>query len=304
MDAETRERDDSRGRDDLHGQNGIPHRNGSRHANEAVDKLFQQAMLNAMSVLEEEEFEAFEAALRAAPHELRAQLIRQEAFAADFRDTLPDAEPPAALRQRVRAAVEAANASNASRERAHGPQKHRRPASGRAAGASAALGSVLFRGRRVNHLWRSVSIGLLVAVVGMGTLQFHVIKQTAAATDLAATGELLDRLGPSARNLLLNDNVEQLRLTATPAAGDAVAVLWRDTDDGTGRLVCADLEPASGVYRVVALDKAGRIERELAELQSTGPIAGASVPALPRGTTLAVLPPAGMGDSPVFTLAS
>lgn len=318
-------------------QHGTPHRNGSSQGNgiahgggaakpphapsspearagglEAltIQKLFEQAMLNALSLLDEDEMEAFETAWRAAPRELQAELIRQEALAVDFRDTLPEGEPPAQLRERVRAAVRAAvgeraaTGENGPRARVHGPQSDRRPGSGRAAGRSAALGSVLFRGRRVHHLWRAVAIGLAVAVVGLGALQVHVIRQTTAAGDLAATGELLDRLGPDARELLFGDTVERRRLTATDAAGDAVAVLWRNTDTGVGRLLCSDLEPVGGAYRVVALNASGRIERELATLQASGSIASASVPSLPRGTTLAVLPPAGLGVNPLFRLTT
>jgi len=283
--------------DDRHelGHNGSAHDNGRAsglHAGSGtVDKLFEQAMLNALSMLEDDELEAFEAAWRAAPRELQAQ---------------PDAELPGDMRERVRASVraamEAAMASSASRARAHGSQRDRRPVAGRSGGASAGIGAVLFRGRRVHHLWRAVAIGLAVAVVGLGALQMHVIRQTTAAGDMAVTGELLDRLGPGARDLIFGDNIQTLRLTATEAGGDAAGVLYRDTDTDSGRLFCSGLKPAASAYRVVALDGSGRVQRELAELRSSGPIASASVPALPKGSTLAVLPPSGQGNDPLLVL--
>ncbi|MEM0983112.1 MAG: hypothetical protein AAGI17_04075 [Planctomycetota bacterium] len=273
----------------------------------AVDQLFEQAVLDAMGVLEHDELEEFEQAWRDAPVELKRQLVRQQAFLTDLQDLLPEVDPPAVLRERVlvsvRRAMEEASASRsggaARRSVTHGSGEASRAVSGR----TAAPGSSLFRGRRVHHLWRAVALGLAVAVVGLGTLQTYMARQISRARDVAAFGVIIDELGPEhVYDFLMDPNTERLALTPTAAAGDATAVLWRSADGESGRVIASGLKASNGGYRVVALDDRGRIERQLAELQADGAFSSATVPMISAGLRLAILPPEGQGDDPLFTL--
>lgn len=67
--------------------------------------LYEMASMDALGLLDDDERQAFEAAFRAAPPHIQAEIRREQLREAEATDHLPQVEPPASLRARVIAAV-------------------------------------------------------------------------------------------------------------------------------------------------------------------------------------------------------
>src|ERR1041384_7158321 len=120
-----------------------------------LQELLEHAHLDALGQLDEREQAAFEAAFAVAPPAIRAQVRAEQARWAPMEELLPQVEPSPDLRGRGRSAV-----------------------------TGEGRGELTVRpSRRVAPAWRAASIGLMTAMVVLGSA-FVYVYQTNVKSDL------------------------------------------------------------------------------------------------------------------------
>ncbi|MBZ0173440.1 MAG: hypothetical protein K8E66_13735, partial [Phycisphaerales bacterium] len=183
-------------------------------------ELLESALLDALSLLDEEEREAFNEAFEAAPPHLQAQVRREQTRLARMESLLPDVVPPAALRARVIEAVRAAIAGRqlAEAERVlklHDPDTISR------------LPAVAHR-RKVAAVWRAIALGCATAAIVFGLLLFQLsglYDETQSLED-RMYGTLTDRFGPDITDVLIDADTRRITLTSSDFGSEAQAAIW------------------------------------------------------------------------------
>lgn len=260
---------------------------------DSVDALFEQATLDALGILSDEEVALFEAALREAPEQLRRQLIRQHALSADLSDLLPDVEPPASLRDRVLRAVNAAIAESKGEAKV--------PHRAAAVAVSGARHRVL-NARRVHSMWRSAAVGLAVAVVAISAILLQVQDDVRQGSELAEEAELFESIGFGyVEDVLVEDRTRRYFMTATaeaPASARASLLYFPEKDEA--RLYVSRLPAdAKTIYRVVSTDGNGGNQVELARFTVDRPITSIKVPHFAEAMHIAIVVDRPGEDAPV-----
>jgi hypothetical protein len=207
--------------------------------------LLEQASLDALGLLDEQERAEYEASFRAADPEIQAQIRREQIRFADLTDLLPPVEAPAGLRARVLAAVRDAIAAVSS-PRATG-------------GAAGRIGGPAFAGRMIFNtapVWRAACIGFATATVVLSVFfiwmsqEAHRIQSMITSDNIAEF--LQQNAGPNALEILASENLRDYAFI--PAAADYSALSARllvDPDKGNAVLFCKNLPQINGSYRLV-----------------------------------------------------
>jgi anti-sigma-K factor RskA len=250
-------------------------------------ELFEQAGLAALGLLDRDEHEAYEKSLREQPADVREQVLREQARFAQSDELLARVEPDASLKDRVLDRVHAAIVQRVihaeAMENGAAPQRNG---------------------------WRITSVALLAACVALGAIAFQTYQTNSSMrsqleSNAVATGSV------SVEEMLFDASVSRVALVA--GAGNetttAQATLFVKEAAGEARLVYRGLPRVEGsTYRVVLLDEAGSVTRELAQFDGTAQRDSIKMPApLARSRVAIVLMPNGevsAGSKPQTLLAA
>jgi hypothetical protein len=243
-----------------------------------LQELLEHAHLDALGQLDEREQAAFEAAFTVAPPAVKAQVRVEQSRWAAMDHLLPQVEPPAYLRDRVLDAVAAAMITQQASDMSLQPS------------------------RRVARAWRTASIGLLTAVAVLSTAFVYVYNTANANAQLGQNGLLADStlavLTGKMKDAVLSPNTA--RCFFVPQAGTAfegLAAVWTHPSWDQDRLFVdlpKNIEGES--YRLVVLNAAGDIEKELDSFTSNGILNSRIITKQPSGTRLALVT-AGIGKA-------
>lgn len=223
-------------------------------------ELIEQAVLDALGILEPEERDRFEQALAEAPEGVRAQVRDEQARLLDLEHLLPEEQPRPELRDLVLSAVRAAM------------REEREPVAGRI-GAVAMPAHPTFRpAKRVSRVWRAAAIVFGAATIAMfaATLELHRMYQRAGSTIVFDT--LYDRTGAEAVQRMIFGPNQQIAMTpVSDTVSKGEAAVWVDPDSSTAQLWVNRLKGEEGEQlRLVVLDEEGQIVREVANFVATG----------------------------------
>ncbi len=244
----------------------------------SIRELLENAHMDALGLLDEQDRAAFDAAFRAAPPALRDQVRAEQARMARMESTLPRVTPDASLRDRVVMAVEHAITEQT---------------------LSGDAGVTDFRANRRLSTWRSGAIAMACAAVILGGAFVKVMVDNAEMSRMQGDNGTLTALlvgfgnGPM-RDALFNPATQ--RAIFEPAIKDGAlqsrrqAVLFHNPDWATMRLFTQLPAPEGReTYRLVILDDEGQIVQEVAEFSGTGQLASLEVKAtLAAGTHVAI----------------
>lgn len=239
-------------------------------------ELLENALLDAFSLLDDDEREAFNQAFHAAPPHIQAQVRREQTRLAQMDCLLPEVSPPAALRARVLEAVRAAVAGRQLAQaeaalRLHDPDTISR------------LPAVTHR-RKVAAVWRAFALGCAAAAVALGVTAVHlqgVLTEMRGQEDTLLTA-IRDNFGPDYVIDALVDPATQ-RVTLTSADGSlehqAEAALWMHPDWRTAKLFGINLPATAGSqYKLVILDENDKPVRTISEFTFTGGLLNEEIP--------------------------
>ena len=239
-------------------------------------ELLENALLDALSLLDDDERRAFEEAFRAAPPAVQAQVRREQTRLARMDSLLPDVSAPAALRARVLEAVRAAIAGRHLAEaestlRLHDPD------------AISRLPAVTHR-RRTAAVWRAIALGCAAAAIVLGVTTANLqsaIGELRSQEDLLIT-EISKAFGPEyLYDALVDASTQRITLTSADAemSGAAQAAVWVNPDWRTAKLFGINLPATAGSqYRLVVLDDNNQPVSTIAEFTFTGGLLNREVP--------------------------
>jgi len=262
-------------------------------------ELLEAAALDAVGLLDEGEAAAFDAAFRRADPDIRDTIIEEQARLAVSDAFFADVDAPDHLRERVLAAVYDAIAARRAGRGSDTPAtattavaEAPKPAAVRHAAGHRL--PVMARPRRVHAAWRAATIGLSVAVVALGAVQFQLQGDYRAFRSEAGVARLIEAIGVEhIRDTLLDPSTLRSAFVAdASSAAEAQAAVWMHPEWDVARLYCYRLpQSPAATYRVVELDDAGNEVRTLQTFRSAGLLDDVSVPldARPRTVRLAIV---------------
>lgn len=225
------------------------------------DQLLQNALLDALGVLEPEEAEAFERAFLEADPAVRAQVRIEQTRLIDLGELLPDVKPPASLRARVIGAVRTeVKAAAGEDESLVIPELDTSIATGVSAGIAGFIGPATQS--RSMRVWRAAAIALGAATIGLGASTLFMTSEFASIQDRTLANADVDTtlsLGAGFASLMFSPDSTLAAFTPAQGAGNAEAMIAYDRTTGKGRLVWRGLEgDSSRPYAVVELDDDGQ----------------------------------------------
>lgn len=261
--------------------------------NMSTRELFENAHMDALGLLDEQDRVAFDVAFKAASPAIRAQIRAEQARMSKLESTLPRVNPPEVLRSRVLQAVEHAITEQSLRSDG---------------------GVSDFRTNRNISIWRAGAVAMACAAVIMGAAFVKVyVDNIQVNTNLTTDGTLTALLvgfgnGPM-RDVLFDAKTNRaifavaesngldlpiganqtaataLASTSQASLGDVIttqtsmrvveakAVLFHNPDWKSMRLFTQLPTLSQGqTYRVVILDDEGQVTQELAEFTSPGQV--------------------------------
>lgn len=228
--------------------------------------LLELALLDSLSMLDDDERSAFEEAFHAAPPHIQAQVRREQARFARSESLLPDVSPPASLRARVVDAVRRAMALDPAEAPEHSLRLNdpddisRLPA--------------LAHRRKVAALWRAVALGSVAAAVVLGVTTMHlqdVVQQLNSDRD-----PLLDVIKAEFGRehfikALVDDSTSRVTMTSSSGTTQAQAAVWYNPDWQTARLFGINLPVTkNNHYKLVVTDSNGNPLSVVAEFDFDG----------------------------------
>jgi anti-sigma-K factor RskA len=239
-------------------------------------ELLENALLDALSLLDEDEREAFDAAFNAAPPHIQAQVRREQTRLARMDSLLPDVVPPATLRARVIEAVQSAMAHRSAQD-AHASLRLDDP------DTIARLPQMAHR-RKVAAVWRAVALGCAAAaiVLGVTAIQLQGLLQDFRSQEDALVSAIRDKFGPEYLvDALVDDSTQRITLVGNDAGftSDAKAAVWVNPDWRTAKLFGINLPATEGSqYRLVVLNENNEPVSVVAEFTFNGGLLNREVP--------------------------
>jgi len=216
-------------------------------------ELLENALLDALSLLDEEDSAAFNEAFHAAPPHVQAQVRREQTRLARLDSLLPDVTPPATLRARVLAAVQSAMAERRAQD-AHAALRLDDP------DTIARLPQMAHR-RKVAAVWRAVALGCAAAaiVLGVTAVQLQGLLQDFRSQEDVLVSAIRDKFGPDYLiQALVDDSTQRITLVGNDSgfANNAKAAVWVNPDWRTAKLFGINLPATEGSqYRLVVVDE-------------------------------------------------
>ena len=216
-------------------------------------ELLENALLDALSLLDEEDSAAFNEAFHAAPPHVQAQVRREQTRLARLDSLLPDVTAPATLRARVLAAVQSAMAERRAQD-AHAALRLDDP------DTIARLPQMAHR-RKVAAVWRAVALGCAAAaiVLGVTAVQLQGLLQDFRSQEDVLVSAIRDKFGPDYLiQALVDDSTQRITLVGNDSgfANNAKAAVWVNPDWRTAKLFGINLPATEGSqYRLVVVDE-------------------------------------------------
>ena len=241
-------------------------------------ELLETSNLAALGLLDKEEHAQFERALAQAPEGVRRQVIAEQARWASSGVLLPDATPPVALRDRVldgvrNAIVESSiSADDFSLLReTHG------------------IGP-----RKVSSSWRASAMGLMAAVVVLGSAFLYVYQTNVARTNSISGNSLVtefaNKFEAEFPDIMFDPATLHVIFVSEDESFAGKVAFFANPDWTDSRIVTSNLPRLDNEeYRVVELDQNDQITRSLVSLAGgvqTNPIV---LPKVAAGTKLALV---------------
>ncbi|MFA6046633.1 MAG: hypothetical protein WC718_16735 [Phycisphaerales bacterium] len=244
--------------------------------------LLEQAHLDALGMLDEQEAAAFEAAFRAASPAVKAQIREDQARWASQQIMLSDETPSADLRARVVAAIDREVAARAHAElEAESPEFELRPS------------------RRVASSWRTAGVALLCASVILAVAFVKVYsdnaemqqrltddRQLTALTNLWGNGQQLNGMlfGQETRHAIFE------MAQGAPADFHGQAGVFMNPTWAKARIFVSGLTAKPGEnYRLVVLSDTDVIEKELAIIAPGAGLQTTQIDGISKGMRLALV---------------
>lgn len=242
-------------------------------------ELLENALLDALALLDDEERQAFDAAFHAAPPELQANIRREQTRLARMDSLLPDVAPPATLRARVIDAVHSAMNEQAATttHTAHASLKLDDP------DTIARLPEMAHR-RKVAAIWRAVALGCAAAaiVLGVTAVQLQGLLHDFRSQEDELISAIRDKFGPEyIIQALVDDSTQRITLTGAgdTFSNDAKAAVWTNPDWRTAKLFGVNLPATEGSqYRLVILDDNNQQVSVIAEFTFNGGLLNREIP--------------------------
>lgn len=241
----------------------------------STQELIENAVLDAMGLLDEDELAAFDRAFDSASPRVQAMVRREQARLSQLGRLLPDVDPPAGLRAAVIEAVRQAMA-----EELLGREAEREEQPVRSAVFK------LIPSKRVTPLWRAAAIGSMAASVVLAVTMMQMSTQYDALKDAIAKNELLDQisseLGSSfAQDLVLNPRTRGVHFTppSEESSFAGQAAVWYNPDWGSVRLFCSRMVRQDGRrYSLAIVDEQGKVVEQLLAFEASGGLDAEQVP--------------------------
>jgi hypothetical protein len=232
-----------------------------------IQELLENAQLDSLGLLDEQDRDAFERAFFAAPAPLQAQIRQEQARLCRVDALLPQVDLPENLWPKVREAVRLAQVHAAAE--AQGTILH--DDAGRTARPLP-----MIRATGVHRVWRASAIGFATAAVVMGAALVH-LRLTAERQDQSARAELLagnmvDTIGAKfIGEHVYGKNVGRYIMSAARSSQSGRAAIYTSPEWDTGVLYCqVALADESQTLRLVELDEAGNVVAQLDEFEAKG----------------------------------
>lgn len=198
--------------------------------------LLEQASLDALGLLDEQERAAFETAFRAAPPAVQSQVRREQARFASSEAMLPRVDVPAGLKFRVMSAVREAI------------QSFNRVETARRVEHTPFLRSLMWNS---TPLWRAACIGFATATVTLGVF-FSFVSQRVKSIE--RTGTVVEALGaqsgmsPGLLNAILDRPQQHWFVQRVADIAAARAVITVNPDSGEAHLIVDNLPVQRAQY--------------------------------------------------------
>jgi hypothetical protein len=243
-----------------------------------IQELLENAQLDALGLLDEQDRDAFDRAFDAAPVPLQAQIRQEQARLCRVDALLPQVDLPDSLWPKVRDAVVLAQ-QNAAAEALGGSAVLARAAGqpvGHAAGRDARP-LPMTRATGVHRAWRAATIGLATAAVVLGGVLVHVRttadEQIRSASEGLLAQKTVDTFGAEYLNgQLFSKETLRYVMNAESAVRGEASVFTNPTWK-TAMLYCQTPAAEGHTLRLVELDDAGNIVRQFDEFESKGSLA-------------------------------
>ncbi|MFZ4574117.1 MAG: hypothetical protein ACOYN0_06945 [Phycisphaerales bacterium] len=271
-----------------------------------VRELLENAHLDALGLLDEDERAAFEKAFRSAPGPVRAQIRDEQSRWARMESCLPRIEPGDDLRERVLAAirseVELETASEALIALTPGELDGSGPLSGEVES---------MRRRKVPAFWQGAAIAMFSVSIVLGGAFVMLLRDYSAMASQSRDGKWLEqalalaRKGQTLSDVLVDPSAEKHALTS--AMEGCTGALWTHPNwENSAILFTEGLKAPQGTsYRVIAITEGSKDPVVIAaDIQPNGSLQQfrLTLPKLPAGTKLAVVPVTNGADGdPVLT---
>lgn len=269
----------------------------------SIQELIELNTLHALGMLDEDEQQAFEAALAAASPRVRERVFAEARRLADLGDLLPSDQPSPELRELVLSAVRAAITEETAQQTADEAKPVAPAVIGTITPATAQ--PAMPRGARVHPVWRAAAIGLAAATVALTVVSAQNRDIYNQLDNQILVTELYDAAGAEfVESILMDDNSKRIAMTAVAETDrpsvQPVAAVWHNADWDNARLFVKNLRPAPDAepYRLVVLDSEGNIVREIKEFIPTGELESINVELNPADANLAIY--TGDDDQPVL----
>ena len=218
--------------------------------------LLEQASLDALGLLDDQERSAFESAFRAAPPAVQSQIRREQARFAASESLLPAIETPAGLKFRVMAAV---------REAIH---SFNRVETARRAEHTPFLRSLMWNS---TPLWRAACIGFATATVTLGVFFSYVSDRLETIERTGTTISSIEgqmQLAPDYGDDVLAGRLLSRYFNTVVDAAAARAVIQVDPDSGAAYLWYDKLPVTGAEYQLIVAGDAPSKHRSLASFES------------------------------------
>ncbi|MBK7405551.1 MAG: hypothetical protein IPJ41_13200 [Phycisphaerales bacterium] len=264
-------------------------------------ELLENALLDAFSLLDEDEREAFDRAFAAAPPHIQAQIRLEQTRFAKMESLLPEVAPPASLRARVLDAIRAAAAERSVAEAAlalrHPDTIARLPA--------------MAHKRKVAAAWRALALACAAAaiVLGVTTVQLQRTLRNFDQRQDVLLEEIKAKFGPNYLvDALVDSSTQRITLASHDASQQAraQAAVWYNPDWRTAKLFGINLPAAKDDrYRLVVLDDQGNQLSVIAEFTFRSGLLNEEVPVTVgiSGENLAIVGDGDNGKSEVLLAA-
>ncbi len=223
-------------------------------------EMIENAHLDALGLLDEQERERFDIAFLKLPADLKAQLRAEQdrAVRFDLTDSLDsDIELPSEMKATVLAAI--------------------RAAAGKSQNVEHKAGRVLpmsKKSRAVSAMWRASALGLAAACVVMGGVIVQLLAGFQSVSDQSKQIAFSDQFGAQfprkPRDIAFSGKTLHTIFKAQPGFVGEAAV-YHHPEWTEGQFQCLNFPSHAGEkYKVVLLDSAGNAEKELAIFKSVG----------------------------------